>query len=146
MMDLYKAYLSDLSSIGARYSTANSFYMTVVSALLGVLALIQANKPFSDMRVEIVVTVAAFAVVICWIWRKTIDFYGELFAAKFDVLREMEKQLPFQIFAVELQILRDRKVQWLLQNERRVPMFLSLFFVVLATLAVLFKVWTANGA
>jgi hypothetical protein len=145
MMDLYKAYLSDLGSVGARYSTANSFYMTVVTALLGVLALIQANKPFSDMRVEIVVTVAAFAVVICWIWRKTIDFYGDLFAAKFDVLREMEKQLPFQVFAAERQLLADRKAQWLLHNERRVPLYLAVFFVTLALLAVFFKALSTSA-
>ncbi len=139
MIELYKAYLNDVASIGSRYTTANSFYMSVVAALLGVLALAEANKPFSDMRVEIIVVVAIFAIIICWIWRKTIDFYGSLFFAKFEVLRKMEEQLPFQVFAMERKILEDKKAEWLTQNERRVPLILSIFFVALMLLALIIK-------
>jgi hypothetical protein len=37
-MDQYKAYLADLGNVGSRYATANGFYLSIISALLGVLA------------------------------------------------------------------------------------------------------------
>jgi hypothetical protein len=137
MIDLYKAYLADIESIGSRYSTANTFYMTVVSALLGVIAFADGSKPFGSLRVELVIAIALFAIVICWIWWKTINFYSLLFFAKFEVLRTMEAELPFKPFIAETKILTDHKVEWLLQNERRVPKILGAFFVVLMLLALL---------
>ena len=38
------------------------------------------------------VVVFLFISVVCWLWWDTLDFYGKLFAQKFDVLRAIEKQ------------------------------------------------------
>lgn len=134
MDELYKAYLNDVANIGSRYATANGFYLSVVSALVAVLALTEVNKPFAAVRIEIVLLVCAFAVVVCWIWRKTVEFFGDLFFAKFEVLREMEKQLAFPIFERERAILKSRNVEWLTTNERRVPIVFTWFFIVVAVL------------
>jgi len=138
VIELYKAYVADLGNIGSRYATANSFYMTVVTALLGVLALAESSKPFADMRVEIIVCVSIAGIILCWIWGKTIEFFGQLFAAKFQVVRWMENRLHlgYQPFVAERAVLDAMNVEWLLQNERRVPMLLAVLFGVLIVLAI----------
>jgi len=136
MEELYKAYLNDVGNVGSRYATANAFYLAVVSALLSVLALAEANKPLSELRLEILITVAVFAILVCWIWRKTIEFFGKLFLAKFEVLREMEQQMAFPIFSRERAILEKQKIEWLTENERRVPVMFTWFFVTIAILGV----------
>ena len=137
MIDIYKAYLADLESIGVRYASANAYYMTVVSALLGVLVFAEGKKALSDMRLEIVLSVCVFSMLICWIWRKSIHFYRALFDVKFMVLRNLELQLPFQAFTDEGRILADRKIESLLQNERWVPTLLMGFFGLLAATALI---------
>jgi hypothetical protein len=47
------------------------------------------------------VLITVFAILICYIWRKTVHFYGELFATKFYVLKELELDLPVQVYAAE---------------------------------------------
>lgn len=86
MIDLYKAYLVDIESIGARYSTANTFYMTVVSALLGVLAFADGSKPLAEVRVELVVVIAVLAIVICWISRAIATRSAELASVAYPAL------------------------------------------------------------
>ncbi len=46
-LDQYKAYLDDLGNIGTRYTTANGFYVSIVSALLAILALAQKGEAFA---------------------------------------------------------------------------------------------------
>jgi hypothetical protein len=47
------------------------------------------------------VLITVFAILICYIWRKTVHFYGELLATKFYALKELEKDLPVQVCAAE---------------------------------------------
>lgn len=137
MIDLYKAYLSDVQSIGTRYTAANAFYMTIVTALLGVLALGAADKGFSTMRLAITVMVCAFAIIVCWIWRRTMVFYNHLFGAKFKILKAMEKagNLPMAVFTDEAQMLES---QTLLGNEQRVPVIIGVFFGAVIVLSIVF--------
>src|SRR5260370_27198391 len=94
-LDIYKAYSGDLGNIGSRYATANGFYLSVVSALLAILALSESGKALNQITGIVHVIVPIVGMVICWIWQKTITFYSTLFLGKFEVLREMETHLPF---------------------------------------------------
>jgi hypothetical protein len=45
-----KRQTADLGNIGARYTTANGFYLSVITALLGVLALAKADGIFAGQK------------------------------------------------------------------------------------------------
>lgn len=129
-LEQYRAYLQDVGNIGTRYATSNGFYLSIVTALLGVLALSQAGAP-SNLQLLLRITVPFFAVAICWIWAKTLRFYKHLFKAKFDVLREIEVAGGlFPGMKREAELFTESKGQWLTKNERRVPILLALPFVV----------------
>ena len=129
-LDQYKAYLLDLGNIGSRYVTSNGFYLSVISALLGILSLVKSGPTTDSLQVILRLAVPLFAIFLCHVWRQTIVFYRALFKAKFAVLKEME--LSGDLFpAYE----REEKLfagpRWLLNNEARIPYVLSLpFFVI----------------
>jgi len=54
MLELYKAYIGDLGNIGGRYATANGFYLSVVTALIAVLALGETDKPLANLEIGLV--------------------------------------------------------------------------------------------
>jgi hypothetical protein len=158
-LDQYKAYLADLGNVGSRYATVSGFYMSVISALLGVLALTESSKVFGQMQTPTVVIVCGFAIVLCALWSSTIRFYRLLFKAKFAVLKQMEEHLPHHCFTeeetimseegknvedgkvVEKQGAQNQERHHLLKIERFVPWILALFFVALIAI----RLWRHSG-
>ena len=137
-LDQWKALVSDVGNVGTRYATANGFYLSVLTALLAVLAYVGTGKVFEAATYPVIVLVALFAMVICWIWRQTIEFYGKLFGAKFAVLKILEERLPVRVYALEQRELYvTRKAGYLTVHEARVPWMLCWFYGVIAGVSVI---------
>ncbi len=133
-LEQYKAYLGDLGNIGSRYATVSGFYVSVISALLGILAFTETTKLFGQIQTATLLVVCGFAVCLCVVWSGIIRFYRALFEAKFTVLRQLEQHLPHECFREEYEILQKSGVMWLTRQERFVPLILILFFVALAVI------------
>ncbi len=136
LLEQYKAVIGDIGNIGTRYTTANRFYLSVVSAFVGVLALTESGKPPEELNLALVLVVSVFAMVICYIWTKTVGFYRALFGAKLQILGEMEKGLSFPAYTREFEIMKASGVAPLTENERKVPLILWGFFGAVAALSV----------
>jgi len=143
-LEQYKAYLADLGNIGTRYATVQGFYVSVISGLMGLLALTESQKLLSRLPIPTLLVVCLFSIVLCVVWSLTIGFYQELFSAKFAVLREIETYLPLDCFKTEYDLLtrkndpakpKDRPA--LLKVERLVPLVLILFFAALFVIRVI---------
>ena len=138
LLDQWKSLVSDVGSVGTRYTTANGFYLSVLTALLAVLAYVGSGKVFEAITYPVIALVAVFAMVICWIWRKTIEFYGNLFGAKFAVLKILEERLPVRVYALEeRELYVTRKAGYLTRHELLVPTLLMGFYGTIAVLAVI---------
>jgi len=137
ILDQYKAYLQDLGNIGTRNTTSNGFYLSVLTALLGLLALVKPSEGLSDMRGALRVVVPFFALLLCWAWHQTMRFYAALFKVKFEVLRELEVQGGlYPIFERERQLWRSGT--WLYRYEHWIPVLLGLPFLAILLCAL----WT----
>ena len=129
-IEQYQAYLGDLANIGSRYATANGFYLSVISALLGILFVMTPAEGMADLQNILRLAVPLFAIGLCFVWRQTISFYRSLFTAKFEVLREMEVSASlFPAYQREKTLFSGSS--WLLRNEARIPLYLALPFVVI---------------
>jgi len=141
-LEQYKAYLGDLGNIGTRYATVQGFYVSVIAALISVLALSESNKILSQLQTSTLVVVCLFAVVLCIVWAVTIRFYHRLFGAKFAVLKALETNLAYNCFDQEYKVLRrfdeeSKKLRYkpfLTSIEESIPIVFSLFFVALAVI------------
>jgi len=136
LLEQYKALIGDVGNIGTRYATANGFYLSIVSALLGVVAFTESGKPLAQVDLVLVVAVATFAIVVCQVWMKTLAFYRGLFGVKLQLLGEIEKGLPFPAFSREYELMKERGVRPLIDNEIWVPRVLWVFFAVIAAAAL----------
>src|SRR5207247_9473368 len=95
LLEQYKALIGDVGNIGARYATANGFYLSIVLALLGVVAFTESGKPLAQVDLVLVLTVAAFAVVVCHVWMKTLAFYRGLSRVQLQLLGRMREDCGF---------------------------------------------------
>ena len=82
LLDQYQAYLGDLGNFGMRYTTANGFYLSVITALLGILALAKPGQNLSGLSSVLLVVLPFFACLVCGVWFRTILFYREQFKIK----------------------------------------------------------------
>jgi hypothetical protein len=139
-LEQYKAYIGDLGNVGTRYATVQAFYVSVITALVSVLALAESNKILSQLQTSTLVVVCLFAIALCIVWAVTINFYRKLFGAKFAVLKALEDNLAYTCFDEESKVLRgfDEKTKefrsepFLTTIEGSIPIVFSFFFVALA--------------
>jgi hypothetical protein len=85
VLDQYKAYLEDLGNFGSRYTTSNGFYLSVITALLGILAFTKAGAAFEGSRSYLGLAISVFAILVCLVWSRSVDSYRKLFRIKFTI-------------------------------------------------------------
>lgn len=130
IVEQYKAYLSDLGNIGTRSTTANGFYLSVITALLGVLALTKKDESYFALQDILSIAIPIFGLLTCWVWRDTMRFYKQLFLAKFAILRQLELLAGLHtVFEEERKDFKPK--QWLNKSEGRIPFILALPFILI---------------
>ena len=135
LLEQYKLYVEMADRISQRRDQSNRFYVTILSALAAVVVVItRFGVPVDGMSPTVVFfAIGLFGIALSFIWRLNIKSYRVLNSAKFDVINEIEKQLPSRGYNKEWDLLknpppgRDRYLQ-LTRVEQRVPLiFIALF-------------------
>ena len=138
-LDQYKAYMQDLGNIGTRYTTSNTFFFTVISALIGIITLFKSSDA-THMQLFLQGAVSIFAILLCFTWRRTMQFYHKQFRIKFTVLRELEVVAHiYPIYARELKHFAEPggNTHGLIHNEETIPLILMAPFVAIVFAVVL---------
>lgn len=126
-IEQYKAKLSDLGNLGTRLTAMTAYYVSIVSALFGVLAFKEKTLAQIDTLVLLMVCGAGF--FVCLLWFYSLTFFRGLFRAKLRVLEEIEDALPHQTFRKEFELMRQSGVTSWIWIERLVPAVFALFFL-----------------
>lgn len=139
-LEQYKSYMQDLANLGSRHETSRGFYLSLLTALLSVLALSGEKGLLKEISHSLVVMVAMAGIGISILWFFNALTFSALFAVKFKLIGEMEKALPFQIFDQEYEYLqKDWKYKKITYVECVVALlFACLFSGVLVLTAVRF--------
>jgi hypothetical protein len=134
-LDQYQLAVEMADRVSARRGVANSFFLTVNTALIAVIG-------GTDLRWYVPVAGIAFAAS----WWALLRSYRDLNAAKFRIIQEMETKLSFAPFTGEWQVLKDSnspikrwrnryaELGWV---ERVVPMVFGVVYLVGLIRAVL---------
>lgn len=115
VLELYKTAVEMADRTSARRAGANSFFLTLNTALAAVVGIVSsARKAPSHGNVPTfdafgLVLTAAAGIVLSLTWRALLRYYRRLNGAKFDVINEMEKRLPCQPFTDEWAILHPAR-------------------------------------
>jgi hypothetical protein len=120
ILKIYSLMVEMSDRVSQRRQAANSFYLSVNTALIGGSAFLTSTAP---NRALWVLGVAGMA--ICLLWIRNISSYKTLNAAKFEVIHRLEAQLPVRPYKEEWETLApegDGKRHIPFHNtERRVP-------------------------
>jgi len=98
LLEQYKLYVEMTDRISDRRQTANSFFLSINTAIVALVSYVGLcvgkGGNFSWL-------ISCAGMVLCYLWYRLIRSYKDLNSAKFKVIHEMEKDLPFSPYDVE---------------------------------------------
>lgn len=154
-LEIYKLAVEMADRVSARRLSTNAFFLSINTALLTLTGFVY-EKLIGD-KSAVLIFVAIAGIVLSMTWLFSIRSYKRLNRAKFTVINELEKDLPFQYFTEEWNTLKrqtsDDSVKGLRQRwiklkdryteltniETVVPIVIALVYVFVA-LSVILKI------
>jgi hypothetical protein len=100
-LEIFKLLVEMADRVSQRRQTANSFYLSINTLLVGGSTYLSILYP----REWSSIAVSVAGIAICALWSMNIISYKTLNAAKFSVINSLETRLPFQPFTQEWSIL-----------------------------------------
>ena len=97
LLEQYKVYVEMADRISARRQTANSFFLSVNTAIIALIAYVN----FGSDKTDFYWLVSLAGMILCYMWYRLIRSYKGLNTAKFKVVHEMEQKLPFAPYDIE---------------------------------------------
>jgi len=129
VLEQYKAKLADLGNLGSRQTAMTTYYVSILSALLGILAF--KDRGLSAIDPVIVIMVGAGGMLVSVLWFFGISFFRDLFRVKLKMLEQIEESMPFETFKLEYrELIQSRRDGWL-RVERLVPAIFGALFLML---------------
>jgi hypothetical protein len=106
-LEQYKLYVQMADKISERRQSANSFFLTVNTALIAFLGLVASPDGGGDAGVAAspplpwVLVVSTAGVVLCYSWFRLVRSYKDLNSGKFKVVHAIENRLPSSPYDAE---------------------------------------------
>ena len=139
-LEQYKLYVEMADRVSQRREQSNRFYVTLLAAIASLLILAARLGVAEGVWPVVFLITGVFGVALSVVWHFNINSYRQLNRAKFDIIGELEKQLPSAPYADEWKLLRPQdgpaKYIQLTRVERFVPVLFGLLFLGLAGYAV----------
>ena len=94
-LEQYRLAVEMADRISGRRQSANAFFISIISAL----TVTNGSGIVSEWYWTI--TVSGAAMLVCFMWWRLLASYRAINSAKFKVIHEIERELPFAMFAEE---------------------------------------------
>jgi hypothetical protein len=135
---LYELYLGTAEKVSDRRANANSWMLTVNSAIVALYGYLQADKLSVNEGQKAVwlLAIPATGLIVCVAWRALLGSYRQLNRAKFEVLQKLEGLFPVQPFTREQEIYRIHRRKGLAAVERSIPACFFFLYVVILIAAI----------
>ena len=100
VLDLYKLYVDMADRISARRQSANSFFLSINTAVVALVGYVHLGKD-SPATEGFYSLVAVAGIVLCYLWYRLVRSYKDLNTGKFKVIHQIESRLPLRLFDAE---------------------------------------------
>ncbi len=94
LLEQYKLYVETSQRVSEKRQNSNNYLLTLNSSLVTlsvVLLSTYGNHKWNAL-------IPGTGLIVCFIWWSLVDSYKDLNTAKFDVIHELEDQLPVALF------------------------------------------------
>ena len=100
LLEQYKMYVEMMDRISARRQTANSFFLSINTALIGFTGFLYkgiVNKP----QLFLIVFISSLGIIISYTWYRILRSYKDLNSSKFEIIHQIEGELPLALYDAE---------------------------------------------
>ena len=105
VIEIYKLYVEMADRISTRRQAANSFFLTINSAIVALVGYVNTIAE-SDKGTALFYTLVAFAgMILSYLWYRLVLSYKQLNSGKFKVIHAIEKMLPICPYDAEWRVL-----------------------------------------
>lgn len=119
-------------SVSKQRTTINSIFITLNLGIIAMTAKIQ--------KLYLSFLLITVGIILCCLWTMLINHYRQLNQIKFEIINEIEKQLPEQPFTKEHKIQKNRKnYKNSTKLEKYLPYIIILLYVIYIILIIFFK-------
>ena len=102
-LEIYKLYVEKADAISSRRQSANSFFLTINTGIIGVVGYV------SESNNEVRLAVGIAGILLCFFWYRLVLSYKQMNTGKFKVIHEIEKELPLSPYDAEWEALGKGK-------------------------------------
>ncbi|MCK5602271.1 hypothetical protein KAR91_10390 [Candidatus Pacearchaeota archaeon] len=143
LVEQYRTYVEMADRISERRANANSFFLTVITVLVSVMAIVHGfGTQTEDILGSWLIIVSIIGVILCYGWYRILESYRQLNSGKFKVIHIIEKRLPIAAFRCEWLALGEGKrpdIYHPLTNvEKRVPVVFAILFIALIVVGIFY--------
>lgn len=103
-LEQYKIYVDMADKVSSRRQSANSFFLSVNTAIIAVIGYVQLGEKAGETR-ELYWFVSIAGMLLCYSWYRLIRSYKDLNTGKFKVIHSIENNLPLSPFDAEWEAL-----------------------------------------
>lgn len=137
LLEQYKLFVEMADRVSQRRDQSNRFYVTFVAAITGLLmVLARFGTSINGIWPVVFLISGLLGAVLSFIWFLNIKSYRTLNTAKFEIINDLERQLPYQGYTKEWELLRPAtgspKYLQLTRIEQFVPAVIMLLFLGIA--------------
>ena len=100
LMDQYKLYVEMADRVSARRQTANTYFLSINTGLLGFVGYVSTKELGSQLWM-----LGVAGALLCYLWYRIILAYKGLNSGKFKVVHLIEKKLPLNLFDTEWEMI-----------------------------------------
>jgi hypothetical protein len=126
LMQMYMQYLNMADRISDRRGTANSFFLTLNTGIVGAYATFNDSIDKTSSMALLAMLIALMSVCVTWAW--LLRSYRTLNRAKFAVVGMLEKRLPASPFDAEWVALGKSGSWWIHAPLTPIELFVPLTF------------------
>ena len=139
LLDQYKLFVEMADRISSRRQTANSFFLSINTALIGLLGYFGVNdSPQLGNSFNWIIAIAG--ITLSYLWYEIIQSHRNLNTAKFNVIHKIEKFLPLSLYEAEWEAVGRGKNSKLYLPFTRVEKGVPWVFVILHSMVLLLSV------
>lgn len=130
LIDIYKLYVDMADKISSRRQTANSYFLTLNTAIIAVIGYVQLGFQENNST-KFLWIVSIGGITLCFFWYRLIRSYKDLNAGKFKVIQAIEQHLPISPYDAEWEALGRGKDSKLYLPFTKVEMVVPWVFLAL---------------
>ena len=138
LLEQYTTYVDTTLNVSNRRMRNNRFYVLLLSGTLAVVSVLADTQIIEEVGLLLA---GLIGLSLCVLWYLSIVSYKQLNSGKYDVIKQMEEDLPAEPFADEWDILNQgddwRSYITHTRVERKIPGALAIPYLIITAFAII---------